>query len=81
MVHPGVRMSVGRTMLARFGIEMRKGEGAAGFLMFLGFFLIIYFQYTAKTVRDATFIADVGPTFKPIAFLLAAAFSYPCLRL
>jgi AAA family ATP:ADP antiporter len=68
-------------MLARFGIEMRKGEGAAGFLMFLGFFLIIYFQYTAKTVRDATFIADVGPTFKPIAFLLAAAFSYPCLRL
>lgn len=74
-------MSSGRTLLKRFGIEMREGEGLAGFLMFLGFFLIIYFQYTAKTVREATFIADVGPTFKPIVYCLAAAFSYPCLRL
>ena len=73
-------MSTGRALLKRFGIDMRAGEGLPGFLMFLGFFLIITFQYTAKTVREATFIADVGPTFKPIVYLLAAIFSYPCLR-
>jgi AAA family ATP:ADP antiporter len=71
---------MGRSLLARFGIEVREGEGIPAFLMFLGFFLLITFQYTAKTVREATFIADVGPTFKPIVYLLAAVFSYPCLR-
>lgn len=74
-------MSVGRTLLKRFGIDMRAGEGALAWLFFLGFFLIITFQYTAKTVRQSSFISELGAEYLPVVFLLVAFCSYPVLRL
>ena len=74
-------MSRGRALLKRFGVEVREGEAIAAVLLFLGFFLIITFQYTAKTVRQSTFIDTLGAELLPVVFLLVALFSYPPLAL
>jgi AAA family ATP:ADP antiporter len=63
------------------GIEMRPGEGFAACALFLCFFLFITFQYTAKTVRQATFIDTLGFQWLPIVYFLVAACSYPILRI
>lgn len=74
-------MSAGRALMKRFGIDMRPGEGGPAVLLFLSFFLIICFQYTAKSVRQSTFIDDLGSQWLPVVYLLLALFSYPVLRL
>lgn len=74
-------MSRGRALMKRFGIDMRPGEGAPSVLLFLSFFLIICFQYTAKSVRQSTFIDGLGSQWLPVVYLLLALFSYPVLRL
>ncbi len=74
-------MSLGRSILSRFGIEMRRGEGAVGFLLSFGFFLLITFQYVAKTLRQSGFINDLGYQYLPVVYLLVALCTYPPLRL
>jgi AAA family ATP:ADP antiporter len=70
-----------RRGLSRIGIELRPGEGFAACALFLSFFLFITFQYTAKTVRQATFIDSLGFQWLPVVYFLVAACSYPVLRL
>jgi AAA family ATP:ADP antiporter len=68
-------------VLRRLGIEIRPGEVRLAFLLFLCFFLFTTFQYTAKSVRQSTFIEELGSTKLPYVYLLVALLSYPLLRL
>ena len=67
-------------LLRRLGIELYPGEGQTVSLLFLGFFLVISFQYVTKTVRQSTFIDSLGANNLPWVYLLVALFSYPLLQ-
>jgi len=49
-------------------------------MLFCCLFLVITFQYVAKTVRQSTFIDALGATNLPWVYLLVALCSYPLLR-
>jgi len=69
-----------RGLLRRLGVDVRPGEGFASALLFVCFFLFITFQYTAKTVRQSTFIDSLGAQNLPYVYFLVAVCSYPILR-
>lgn len=69
-----------RPLLARFGVELRPGEGLPAFLLFSSFFLIISFQYAAKSVRQSAFISSLGAVRLPYVYMAVALASYPLLR-
>jgi AAA family ATP:ADP antiporter len=70
-----------RRILLRLGVDLRPGEGRTVALLALAFFLIITFQYVAKTVRQSTFIDALGAARLPVVYLLAAIVSWPLLAL
>ena len=54
-----------------FGI--RPGEGSTAWLLFGYFFLLATIHYVGKSVRDSTYVASLGATQLPFAYLLAHA--------
>lgn len=62
-------------------MDLRPGEGLPSVLLFLGFFLLIAFQYATKSVRQSTYVQSLGAAMLPLAYLLVALCSYPLLRL
>ncbi|MCG8456221.1 MAG: hypothetical protein MI919_08055 [Holophagales bacterium] len=73
--------SSAHTWLARLGLQVRVGEGGLFTLLFGAHFLLLAFQYTAKSVRQSTFIDVLGAENLPWAYLLVAVASYPLLLL
>ena len=67
-------------MLQRLGIDIHPGEGRTTLLLAFGFFLVVTFQYAAKTVRQSTFIDSLGAENLPWVYLLVAVCSFPLLR-
>jgi AAA family ATP:ADP antiporter len=68
-------------MLRRLGIDLYPGEALPALLLFSSFFFSYTFQYTVKSVRQATFIDALGAERLPWVYLLVALCSYPILRL
>lgn len=66
---------------ARFGLDLRAGEGRLFALFFGVHFLVLAFQYAAKSVRQSAFIDTLGAENLPWAYLLVAVASYPVLLL
>ena len=62
-----------------FGVEMRPGEGAIAVTLFAYFFLIITFQYVSKSVRQATFIDQLGAEQLPLVYVILALATIPIL--
>ena len=71
----------GQRLWRRLGVDVRPGEGAITALLFVSLFLVINFQYIAKTVRQSTFVDSLGATRLPWVYLAVALCSYPLLRL
>jgi AAA family ATP:ADP antiporter len=70
-----------RRIARGLGIDMRPGEERIALLLFLCFFLFITFQYATKSVRNSSFIDELGAQNMPWAYLGVAVFSYPFLRI
>ena len=70
-----------RRALGRAGVEVRAGEARLAALLFALFFLLITFQYVARTVRQSTFVDALGASRLPLAYLLVAACGWPFLAL
>ena len=70
-----------RTALRHLGIDLRPGEGGLCLLLFSMHFLVLAFQYTAKTVRQSTYVDVLGAEQLPYVYLLIPILSYPVLRL
>jgi len=70
-----------RRALACASVEIRPGEARLATLLFAVFFLLITFQYAARTVRQSTFVDALGASRLPIAYLLVAACGWPFLAL
>ena len=69
-----------RQVASRLGVDVRPGEGLVTLLLFTCFFLFITFQYTTKSVRQASFVDGLGATNLPWVYLGVALLSYPFLR-
>lgn len=67
--------------MARFGVDLRLGEEKLFSLFFGVHFLLLAFQYTAKSVRQSAFIDALGAENLPWAYLLVPIASYPLLAL
>jgi AAA family ATP:ADP antiporter len=70
-----------KRLLRRVGIDFYAGEAIPAILLFSSFLLSYTFQYTVKSVRQATFIDALGAARLPYVYLLVALCSYPILRL
>lgn len=68
-----------RGLLRHFGIDLRSGEGPVASMLFLYFFLIVAFQYTSKSVRQSSFVDELGAAKLPIVYLLLAFGTLPVL--
>jgi AAA family ATP:ADP antiporter len=62
-------------------MDFYEGEAAPAVLLFSSLFLSYTFQYTVKSVRQATFIDALGAARLPYVYLLVALCSYPILKL
>ena len=62
----------GQRLWRRLGVDVRPGEGAITALLFVSLFLVINFQYIAKTVRQSTFVDSLGATRLPWVYLAVA---------
>ena len=67
--------------LRRLGLDLRSGEGALCASLFAFHFLLLAFQYTAKSVRQSAFVDSLGAEQLPWAYLLVALCTYPLLSL
>ncbi|HSF13951.1 MAG TPA: Npt1/Npt2 family nucleotide transporter [Vicinamibacteria bacterium] len=67
--------------LARLGVDVRPEERRLTLLLAASLFLVIAFQYIAKSIRQATFVDTYGATSLPWVYLLVAVCSYPVLEL
>lgn len=67
--------------LRRLGVDLRSGEGALFAALFGFHFLLLAFQYSAKSVRQSAFIDALGAEQLPLAYLLVALCTYPLLRI
>ena len=65
--------------LRRLGLDLRPGEGRVCFTLFAFHFLLLAFQYTAKSIRQSTFIDALGSEQLPLAYLLVATCTYPLM--
>ncbi len=70
-----------RKLLRRVGMDFYAGEALPAILLFSSLFISYTFQYTVKSVRQATFIDALGAARLPYVYLLVALCSYPILRL
>ena len=69
------------TVWQRLGLDLRSGEGALCAWLFAFHFLVLAFQYTAKSVRQSAFIDSLGAEQLPWAYLLVAVCTYPLISL
>ncbi len=67
--------------LRRASLDIRPGEGELCLAFFFLHFLVLTFQYTAKSIRQSTYIDSLGAEQLPFVYLLVALCSYPLLRL
>lgn len=67
--------------LRRSSVDIRPGEGELCLAFFCLHFLVLTFQYTAKSIRQSTYIDALGAEQLPFVYLLVALCSYPLLRL
>ena len=70
-----------RSLLRRLGVQLHPGEGALCAALFAMHFLVLAFQYAAKSVRQATYVYELGADQLPYVYLLIAVVSFPALRL
>ncbi len=70
------------TLITRcFGLELSKDESRIAWSLFWAHFLILAFQYIAKSVRQANFLDSLGSESLPFVYLLVALATLPALRL
>ncbi|HVS03599.1 MAG TPA: Npt1/Npt2 family nucleotide transporter [Thermoanaerobaculia bacterium] len=67
--------------MKRLGVDLHPGEAPFAFLLFFTFFLFITFQYATKSIRQSTFIDELGASQLPWVYLAVALLSYPFLWL
>jgi AAA family ATP:ADP antiporter len=75
-----VTADAGRRVLARLGVNFYPGEARLAWPLFTSFFLCVTFHYVCKTVRQSTYIDELGATNLPYAYLLLALLSYPVAK-
>lgn len=66
--------------LERLHMDLRPGEARLCALLFAIHFLVLAFQYTAKSIRQSVFIDTLGAEQLPFVYLLAALCSYPLIQ-
>ena len=71
----------GKLLCNGLGLDLRVGEGALCSWLFAFHFLVLAFQYTAKSIRQSAFIESLGAEQLPWAYLLVALCTYPLLSL
>ena len=76
-----LHVPVWRRLARTLRIDVRRGERRPALLLFLGFFVIVTFQYATKSVRQSAFIDGLGAESLPWVYLAVALCSYPVLRL
>ncbi len=87
MVNPRSKKLRGKTHEAHdswvsyLNVDLRSGEARVCWLLFAVHFLLLMFQYTAKAVRQSSFIDSLGAEQLPFVYLLVALCSYPLLLL
>ena len=69
-----------RRWLRRVGVDLRPGEGVPALLLFTSLFLIVAFQISTKTIRQSTFVDEMGADKLPWVYLIVALVAYPALR-
>jgi ATP/ADP translocase len=62
-------------------LNIRPGEIAITFVLFLVYFLVLCTHYFLKPTRDALFLAGSGPAALPLVFMLSAVVSAPLTTL
>ena len=70
-----------RRLARTLQLDVRRGERRSALLLFAGFFFVVTFQYTTKSVRQSAFIENLGAEKLPWVYLAVALCSYPVLRL
>lgn len=66
--------------LRRLSLDLRPGEGGVCVALFVLHFLLLTFQYTAKSIRQSIYIDSLGAEQLPFVYLLVAVCSYPLLQ-
>ena len=62
-------------------VDIRKGEFALTFLMFIYYYLVLVAYYFLKPARDGLFLVRIGPEQLPIVFILIALVALPMITL
>jgi len=70
-----------RRVLAKLGVDLRRGEAAIAFMLFAFFAAAITFQYISKPVRQSVFITSLGADKLPIVYLVLAVCAIPVILL
>lgn len=83
---PGGTLSDGpppflRQLASGAALGIRPGEGGTAWLLFVYFFLLATIHSVGESVRDSTYIASLGATQLPFAYLAVALVSFPVLVL
>lgn len=68
-------------LLGRLGVQVKREEGAAVWLLFSYSLLLGVFQFSGKAVRQASYVDQLGAAQLPFVFLLVAVVAYPVLRI
>lgn len=68
-------------LLDTLGLDLRSGEARAAWLLFALHFLLLAFQYAAKSLRQSTYIDALGAERLPFVYLLIALLSFPLLAI
>ncbi len=66
---------------SRLGVDLHPGEGAICLLLFFLHFLLLACQYASKTLRQASFIDEIGATRLPLVYLAVPLVAFPLLAL
>jgi ATP/ADP translocase len=77
----GTTQSLVRHLLSGSAFGIRPGEGGTAWLLFVYFFLLATIHSVGESVRDSTYIASLGATKLPLAYLAVALGSFPVLIL
>jgi hypothetical protein len=77
----GTTQSLVRHLLSGSAFGIRPGEGGTAWLLFVYFFLLATIHSVGESVRDSTYIASLGATQLPLAYLAVALGSFPVLIL
>jgi AAA family ATP:ADP antiporter len=67
--------------LVHANVDLRRGESRLCWLLFAIHFLVLTFHYASKSIRQSTFIQDLGAAQLPLVYLMLALCSYPVLQL